>query len=1084
MELSSDMIFISYSRADGREFAESFERRLERAGIRSWRDLKSMGSGDIRPQVLRAIEGARHFVLILSRRALASDWIKREWSHARLMGKKVSPVLADASIKRNDLPPWMRREEIYEIPEHERWTQLIRVLEGPGETRRAPWMPGDDPPDGFIPRPAEYEALKAAVLAAPTGKLVALTTALVGAGGYGKTTVANVLCRDDDVRFEFTDGILRVQVGKEREDVTGLVIDLIEKLDPDGKRPGFQNIVTASEHLGELIGESRILLVIDDVWREAQLRPFLRGGPNCVRLVTTRLPQVLPASHTAIAINEMRTAEALSLISANLPEADRLATRIRLGALANRLGNWAQMLGIANAWMCARVSRGEPLGDAIARFEQRLLMRGLTAFDPKDNQQRNRAIRTCVEASLEDLAKEELSRFGELAILPEDENVPLRVIEALWCETGGFDADATDELAQRLDGLSLLQNLDLGGRTLRLHDNMLWYLRDRLGPDICRAAHSAMVRAIGAACAGAWLKLPPQDAYSWRFLIRHLRAAGQSDEADRLLTDYAWVRAKLYASGAQGLFESYLPESPDEETRFIGRAIALSLPALAANPRELPRQIYGRLGGSARQAAVTIVASARQDPDFRPTPRWPGLTPPSAERLRLVGHETMVNSASFSPDGARIVPASGDGTARLWDATSGQELAVLRGHEFVNSASFSPDGARIVTASDDRTARLWDATSGQELAVLRGHEFAVSSASFSPDGARIVTASADRTVRLWDAKSGQELAVLRGHEFSVNSASFSPDGARIVTASVDRTVRLWDATSGQELAVLRGHESVVSSASFSPDGARIVTASGDGTARLWDATSGQELAVLRGHEDEVNSASFSPDGARIVTASADRTARLWDATTGQELAVLRGHEFAESSASFSPDGARIVTASGDGTARLWDATSGQELAVLRGHEFSVNSASFSPDGARIVTASVDRTVRLWDATSGQELAVLRGHEFSVNSASFSPDGARIVTASDDGTARLWDATTGQELAVLRGHEDEVNSASFSPDGARIVTASDDRTARLWDATTGQELARIALDAMVEAVGVHSGTIAFGDRLGRIHVFET
>ena len=108
----------------------------------------------------------------------------------------------------------------------------------------------------------------------------------------------------------------------------------------------------------------------------------------------------------------------------------------------------------------------------------------------------------------------------------------------------------------------------------------------------------------------------------------------------------------------------------------------------------------------------------------------------------------------------------------------------------------------------------------------------------------------------------------------------------------------------------------------------------------------------------------------------------------------------------------------------------------------------------------------------------------MSSASFSPDGARIVTASGDGTARLWDATTGQELAVLRGHEDEVNSASFSPDGARIVTASDDRTTRLWDATTGQELARIALDAMVEAVGVHSGTIAFGDRLGRIHVFET
>ena len=90
-----------------------------------------------------------------------------------------------------------------------------------------------------------------------------------------------------------------------------------QKLDPRGKRPGFADVVTASEHLGELIGESRLLLVIDDVWREAQLRPFLRGGPNCVRLVTTRLPNVFhdDIPHTEVRIDEMRAAEAASLIS-------------------------------------------------------------------------------------------------------------------------------------------------------------------------------------------------------------------------------------------------------------------------------------------------------------------------------------------------------------------------------------------------------------------------------------------------------------------------------------------------------------------------------------------------------------------------------------------------------------------------------------------------------------------------------------------------------------------------------------------------------------------------------------------------
>ena len=72
--------------------------------------------------------------------------------------------------------------------------------------------------------------------------------------------------------------------------------------------------------------------------------------------------------------------------------------------------------------------------------------------------------------------------------------------------------------------------------------------------------------------------------------------------------------------------------------------------------------------------------------------------------------------ASFSPDGTRIVTASSDGTARAWDATTGEEIIALRGHKnWVESASFSPDGTCIVTASTDGTVRLWDATTGREI---------------------------------------------------------------------------------------------------------------------------------------------------------------------------------------------------------------------------------------------------------------------------------------------------------------------------------------------------------------------------------
>jgi dipeptidyl aminopeptidase/acylaminoacyl peptidase len=148
--------------------------------------------------------------------------------------------------------------------------------------------------------------------------------------------------------------------------------------------------------------------------------------------------------------------------------------------------------------------------------------------------------------------------------------------------------------------------------------------------------------------------------------------------------------------------------------------------------------------------------------------------------------------------------------------------------------AFSPDGSRIATAGDDRTARLWDAASGKQLAVLEGHTDSIHCVAFSPDGRRVATAGEDRTARVWDVESGKQLAVLEGHTDQVNCVVFSPDGDRIATASRDQTTRLWDPASGRSLVVLQGPGVSQLSVAFSPDGHRIATA-GCNDARLWRA---------------------------------------------------------------------------------------------------------------------------------------------------------------------------------------------------------------------------------------------------------
>jgi WD40 repeat protein len=91
----------------------------------------------------------------------------------------------------------------------------------------------------------------------------------------------------------------------------------------------------------------------------------------------------------------------------------------------------------------------------------------------------------------------------------------------------------------------------------------------------------------------------------------------------------------------------------------------------------------------------------------------------------------------------------------------------------IYSAVFSPDGQRILTASEDKTARIWN-LSGQQLVILRGHKDQVINAIFSPfDGRLILTGSNDKTARLWNA-DGELLAILEGHTADVRHLAFRP----------------------------------------------------------------------------------------------------------------------------------------------------------------------------------------------------------------------------------------------------------------------------------------------------------------------
>jgi hypothetical protein len=121
-------------------------------------------------------------------------------------------------------------------------------------------------------------------------------------------------------------------------------------------------------------------------------------------------------------------------------------------------------------------------------------------------------------------------------------------------------------------------------------------------------------------------------------------------------------------------------------------------------------------------------------------------------------HDGQVRDAAFSPDGALVVTASADGTARLWDATTGAPVGEALSHPVgealrrpadVHSATFSPDGTRLITASED-AAYLWEVAPDASVTAHQLATFLETIAGRRLDADGASSDLADRQQRLAD----------------------------------------------------------------------------------------------------------------------------------------------------------------------------------------------------------------------------------------------------------------------------------------------------------------------------------------------
>jgi WD40 repeat protein len=495
-------------------------------------------------------------------------------------------------------------------------------------------------------------------------------------------------------------------------------------------------------------------------------------------------------------------------------------------------------------------------------------------------------------------------------------------------------------------------------------------------------------------------------------------------------------------------------------------------------------------------AGATVRISFRQREGFRPT--LPARAQAEIDKKSV--ESEYVSALSLSPDGGTLAAAvryyfacwPGDdvehpflkideNSVRLWDTSSGKELARMEGAcKETFGLRFSPDGQTLAGVDAGGVVRTWEATTGREKARWASDR-PLRCAAFSPDGRWLALGGAGGVaVCSADAGKVRSRPTLPDAKPTpaVTSVCFSPDG-KLIAGACGASVRVWTAASGSLVCGRELAENPIECVAFSSDGAVLFTGhSRELTVRRWAGATLRAVDDVDGNAALVRGLAFTGDGKQLVTCSVGSDVNVGvDRSLWQRLAdrSIRGDVRAWSVRGelVSPgkqDRDRLVgewlRSVGRSSPLLSEDLVARMSRDLSGHfpcmEGALRLVGASVGGDRLlreVTEDGQQALEVHGGESEQPVRRFRYKKGAPVAGALSPDG-RTLAVAGNGLLRVLDVDSGKERSFkvptkrygpAQDPYFRTDCVKFSPDGSRVAVLGDDKKLRVVSVVDGWQI---------------------------------